>query len=106
MSNKLYVGNLPYQINESDLESAFAPFGEITDVALIKDRETGRLKGFGFVEYSSADAAKKALELDGQELSGRPMRVSIAREKQAGGGGRGGRSNRGGNREYNSGGNW
>ncbi len=94
MSNKLYVGNLSYSTADGDLESAFAGFGEIQDVKIILDRMTGRSRGFGFVTFSSADDAKKALEMDGKELQGRNITVSVAQERpqydRSGGGGRGG----------------
>jgi len=82
--NKIYVGNLSFQLNENDLQSAFEQFGTIQDVALITDRQTGRSKGFGFVTFETDAAAKEALALDGTELEGRPLRVNIAREKTAG----------------------
>ena len=104
---KLYVGNLPYSATEDELKSLFGQAGTVTSVAVIKDRETGRSKGFAFVEMSSADEAQKAINmLTGHMLGGRDLRVSIARPREEGGGGGGGRSfggggNRGG---YNRGG--
>lgn len=81
--NKIYVGNLPYRITQEELEEHFADCGAVVEVIVIKDRETGRSKGFGFVQFETADAAQKATELDGQECSGRPLKVSIAKEKRA-----------------------
>src|SRR3990167_10883641 len=89
--NKLYVGNLPYSVTEQELEELFGQFGAVTSVALIKDRETGRMKGFGFVEFGNEGDAQKALELNGQDLGGRPLKVNIAKPREAGGGSRGGR---------------
>ena len=88
---KLYVGNLPYSINEESLEALFAQFGPIESVVIIKDRETGRAKGFGFVEFEQKEDAEKALTLDGQDLEGRPLKVNMARPKESG-------SDRGGRR--------
>jgi RNA recognition motif-containing protein len=103
MEAKLYVGNLPYSATEEELSTLFGQAGTVTSVAIIKDRETGRSKGFAFVEMSSSDEAQKAINiLTGHMLGGRDLRVSIARPREEGGGG-GGRSfgNRGG---YNKGG--
>ena len=103
MESKLYVGNLPYSATEEELSTLFGQAGTVTSVAIIKDRETGRSKGFAFVEMSSSDEANKAINLlTGHMLGGRDLRVSIARPREEGGGG-GGRSfgNRGG---YNKGG--
>jgi RNA recognition motif-containing protein len=96
---KLYVGNLPYSATEEKIQDLFSQYGELESVILIKDAETGQVKGFGFVEYKNQADADKALELDGQDFGGRPMKVNIARPKEAGGGGRGGK--RGGDRGGN-----
>jgi RNA recognition motif-containing protein len=100
MESKLYVGNLPYSATEEELSTLFGQAGTVTSVAIIKDRETGRSKGFAFVEMSSSDEAQKAINmLTGHMLGGRDLRVSIARPREeGGGGGGGGRSfgNRGG----------
>jgi RNA recognition motif-containing protein len=103
MESKLYVGNLPYSATEEELSSLFGQAGTVTSVAVIKDRETGRSKGFAFVEMSSADEAQKAISLlHGKSLGGRDLRVSIARPREEGGGrggyggGRGGRGGGGG----------
>lgn len=93
--NKLYVGNFPYTVDEDQLRELFSSYGEIEDLALIKDRDTGRPKGFGFITFASQQSAEKALEMDGKDLGGRPLKVNMATEKPArgggGGGGRGGR---------------
>ncbi|HSQ39710.1 MAG TPA: RNA-binding protein [Anaerolineales bacterium] len=96
MESKLYVGNLPYTATEEELSALFGQAGTVTSVAIIKDRETGRSKGFAFVEMSSSDEANKAINmLTGHMLGGRDLRVSIARPREEGGGG-GGYGNRGG----------
>lgn len=90
--NKLYVGNFPYTVDEAQLRALFAPYGEITELAMIMDRETGRPKGFAFVTFASQQAAEKALEQNGRDLGGRPLKVNMAMERDSrGGGGRGGR---------------
>src|SRR5690349_18831818 len=73
MQNKIYVGNLSYSLGESSLRTAFAEFGEITDLAFPKDRVTGRPRGFAFITFNDASSAEAALKLDGQELSGRKV---------------------------------
>ena len=88
--NKLYVGNLPFSVDEAQLRAVFAPYGEISELALIMDRDTGRPKGFGFVTFASQAAAEKALEQNGKDLGGRPLRVNVATEKPRTGGPRGG----------------
>lgn len=101
MMNKIYVGNLPYSINEPQLEEGFSKFGEIVEAFLVKDRDSGRLKGFGFVTFATQAAAQAALAMDGQEFHGRNLKVSMAREKEEGGrsgGGGGGAGRRGGAR--------
>ncbi|MEN6627419.1 MAG: RNA-binding protein [Candidatus Sumerlaeia bacterium] len=97
---KLYVGNLSYDTTESELSQLFGQHGAVTSVAVIKDRETGRAKGFGFVEFSSDDDARAAIAaLDGKEVGGRSIKVNEARPQTSGGGFGGGRGgNRGGNR--------
>jgi RNA recognition motif-containing protein len=90
MEAKLYVGNLPYSATEEELSSMFGQAGTVTSVAIIKDRETGRSKGFAFVEMASdADAQKAISMLNGQNMGGRDLRVSIARPREGGGGGGG-----------------
>tara|TARA_Y100000589_G_C26783486_1_gene478767 strand:+ start:204 stop:455 length:252 start_codon:yes stop_codon:yes gene_type:complete len=81
-NNKIYVGNLDYQMSDEDLKSEFSSYGDIQDVIIIKDHETGRSKGFGFVTFAEESALEKALELDGQEIRGRQLRVNKARPKQ------------------------
>ncbi len=90
--NKLYVGNMSYNSTEQDLEEAFGAFGTVQRVDIIMDRETGRPRGFAFVEMSSDAEAKAAIEgLDGQDVGGRQLKVNIARPREnRGGGGRGG----------------
>jgi cold-inducible RNA-binding protein len=94
MSKKLYVGSLSYDINNNDLEQIFAAVGQVESAKVISDSYTGRSKGFGFVEMSTEDEAKKAIsELNGTVQQGRAIVVSEARPetKRTGGGGRGGR---------------
>lgn len=83
---KIYVGNLPFTATEDEVRALFAEHGEVESVALITDRETGRPRGFGFVEMApdAADAAIKAL--DGKEMGGRNLRVNEARPRNEGGG--------------------
>ncbi len=82
MSTNIYVGNLPFQTSSSDLEALFATHGEVTSAQVISDRDTGRSRGFGFVEMASADAANAAIEaLDGHDYDGRRLKVNIARER-------------------------
>ncbi|MDH7459726.1 RNA-binding protein [Chitinophagaceae bacterium 26-R-25] len=79
----MYVSNLDFQVREEDLRALFAPFGEVTSVKVIKDRETGRSRGFGFVEMSSDEAANKAIaSLNNKELEGRAISVSQAKERE------------------------
>jgi len=99
---KLYVGNLPYNTSEEDLKELFGTHGNVTSVSLISDRETGRSKGFGFVEFENDDEAKKAIDaLHGQDFGGRALVVNEARPKtdrpdRPQGGPRGGGNNGGG----------
>jgi RNA recognition motif-containing protein len=88
MSKKLYVGNLPYSVGDQDLQDAFASFGEIVSVRVVTDRETGRSKGFGFVEMANDNDANTAIEkLNGSSLAGRAIQVSEARPQVRDGGG-------------------
>jgi RNA recognition motif-containing protein len=83
MENKLYVGNLPYTATEDDLQTHFSQAGNVTSVALIKDKATGRAKGFGFVEMSSAEEAQKAISMfHGQDFMGRTITVNVARPRE------------------------
>lgn len=92
---KLYVGNLPFSATDSEVEALFAQHGTVASVALINDRETGRPRGFGFVEMSDDAGAQKAIaSLDGHEMNGRALRVNAAEDKPAGGGGGGNRGPR------------
>lgn len=78
--NKLYVGNLPYTVNDEGLKELFAGAGEVIEAKVITDRDSGRSKGFGFVTMKDDAAAEKAIsEMDGKELDGRQVRVNIAR---------------------------
>ena len=93
MGKKLYVGNLNYSTTSADLEKMFAPFGKVDSANVVEDRDTGRSKGFGFVEMSSDSEAQAAMQaLDGKENDGRTLKVNEARprEDRGGGGGRGG----------------
>ena len=90
---KLYVGNLSYETSENDLRDAFAQYGEVASAKIIMDRDTGRSKGFGFVEFNDDDAARKAMSsLNGSEFKGRSLTVNEARpqtDRQRGGESRG-----------------
>lgn len=99
MGNKLYVGNLSYNIGDSDLEQLFAACGTVSSAKVIMDRETGRSKGFGFVEMSTDQEAAAAITaVNGKEIDGRALTVNEARPKTEGGGGRGGFGGGGGGR--------
>jgi RNA recognition motif-containing protein len=95
--DEIYVGNLPFSADESQVRQLFEQHGTVESVALINDRETGRPRGFGFVEMPRADAQRAIQSLNGKEMGGRPLRVNEAQERQ-GGGGRGPRSGGGGGR--------
>jgi cold-inducible RNA-binding protein len=93
MGKKLYVGNLTYGVTDSTLEQMFAPHGTVQSAQVIMDRDTGRSKGFGFVEMGSDQEAKAAIAaMNGKEVDGRALTVNEAkpREERGGGGGRGG----------------
>jgi len=97
LSKKLYVGNLPFSVTESDLRSLFQSHGAVESVNVIMDRETGRARGFAFVEMQEAsDAANAIRALDGTDMGGRSLRVNEAQDKRGGGGGGGGRRDGGG----------
>lgn len=83
MSKKLYVGNMPFTTNTDELRGLFAEHGEVTDAIVIQDQETGRSRGFGFVEMATAEEADKAIEaLNGMSVGGRPLTVNVARERR------------------------
>jgi len=87
MKNRLYVGNLAFGTTEDSLKNAFSEFGEVVEVKLITDRETGRSRGFAFVTMSSGEHAQKATEsMHGAMLDGRSLRVNEAEERNGGGG--------------------
>jgi len=91
MGNRLYVGNLSFSATNDTVRTAFSAFGEITDVHVVSDRETGQSRGFGFVTMGSADAAQKAISaMNGAMLDGRSLRVNEAQERPGGGRGGGG----------------
>lgn len=97
MGNRLYVGNLSFNTTAETVKSAFSEIGEVTDVHIVMDRDSGRPRGFGFVTMGSAEAAAAAIErMNGAELDGRPLRVNEAEERKGGGGGGGGGGFRGG----------
>ena len=118
MGNKLYVGNLPYSVRDSDLEQSFGQFGAVTSAKVMMERDTGRSKGFGFVEMASDAEALAAVEgMNGQPLGGRSLVVNEARPMEArrpprsggggfggGGGGYGGGGGGGGGGGYGGGG--
>jgi RNA recognition motif-containing protein len=96
----IYVGNLPFSSTESDLQALFSPFGQVQRASIVMDRETGRSRGFGFVEMTNDNEAQNAINaLNGKDNGGRPLVVNVARPREtAGGGGRrgGGGGGRGG----------
>ena len=101
MSRKIYVGNLPWSTTSQDLEAMFAAHGAVRSAEVISDRETGRSRGFGFVEMETDEGLQAAISaLNGQEINGRPLTVNEARERTprpgGGGGGGGGRGGYGG----------
>ena len=88
---KLYVGNLSFQTSEQELREMFSQFGEVTSASLVMDRDTGRPRGFGFVEFADDNAARAAINaLNGKNIGGRDLTVNEAKPREAGGGGRGG----------------
>jgi RNA recognition motif-containing protein len=101
MSSKLYVGNLSYSIRDEDLQQQFSSFGQVNSVKVMMDRDTGRSKGFGFVEMGNAEEAQSAIAgLHGRNVGGRDLTVNVARPMESrpprtGGGGYGG-----GSRQY------
>ncbi len=98
MQIKLFVGSLPWSIGDQELEALFEPHGTVHSARVITDRETGRSRGFGFVEMEVEDSAAIISQMDGQEVEGRAIRVNEAEDRRdrGGGGGRGGRDMGGG----------
>jgi RNA recognition motif-containing protein len=96
MNTKLYVGNLSYSSDQHRLREAFGPYGNVISATVVSDRETGRSRGFGFVEYASAEEAQRALEAtNGLTIDGRSLKVNIAHDNGRGGGQPRPRGNRG-----------
>jgi RNA recognition motif-containing protein len=96
MSNKLYVGNLPYQTTESDLQTLFEASGEVSSINIVRDRATGQARGFAFVEMSDSEGAQRAIsDLNQRQVGGRSLTVNEAKpmEPRSGGGGFGGGGN-------------
>jgi RNA recognition motif-containing protein len=87
---KLFIGNLPFSATEESVRALFAPHGTIESLALINDRDTGRPRGFGFIEMSNADASKAMQALNGKDFEGRALKVNEAQAKERSGGGGGG----------------
>jgi len=109
LAKKLYVGNIPFTTTEADLRAMFETHGAVTSVKVITDRETGRSRGFAFVEMDDATAAQNAIRaLDGSQMGGRSLRVNEAQDRRegggGGGGGRGGYGGGGGRGGYGGGG--
>jgi RNA recognition motif-containing protein len=95
MGKKLYVGNLPYGVGDGELHTLFEPHGAVTSAQVIMDRDTGRSKGFGFVEMDNGEQAQAAISaLNGREVDGRALTVNEARPREDRGGGQGGAGNR------------
>ena len=92
---KLYVGNLPFSATDDSVRALFSKYGTVEKVSLITDRETGRPRGFGFVEMSNADASRAMQALNGMDFEGRSLKVNEAQDRERSGGG-----NRGGPRRY------
>jgi cold-inducible RNA-binding protein len=108
MSMKLYVGNLSFQTSSDDLQQLFAQIGTVESATVVEDRDTGRSRGFGFVEMASKEEGQKAIEeFNGKDLNGRNLTVNEARPREDRGnrgGGRGFGGNRGGGRNFGGGG--
>ncbi len=110
---KIYVGNLPFSATDAEIRTLFSQHGTVESVSLPTDRDTGRPRGFGFVEMNQADAARAIQNLNGQDMGGRPLRVNEAQDKPrtgggrpSGGGGGGGGGYRGGGGGGGGGGRW
>ena len=82
MATSIYVGNLPWSATQEGVESLFSPYGEVLSVKLVSDRETGRARGFGFVDMEDADAINAIAALDGKEFDGRALRINKAEPKK------------------------
>ncbi|KAJ3056746.1 hypothetical protein HK097_004607 [Rhizophlyctis rosea] len=96
---KVFVGNLAWSTNDDSLHAAFSAYGQVTDSIVLKDRETQRSRGFGFVTYATPEEAQASIEaMDGQQLDGRQVRVNLANERGSGGGFGGNGGGFGGNR--------
>lgn len=101
--SKIYVGNLSYDTKDTDLEEFFSKYGQLSEVKLIQDSQTGRSKGFAFLTFENQQDAEASLEANDTELQGRKIRVNIAEDKKRGGSGsRGGRSGFRGNNNYSN----
>ena len=99
MGKRIYCGNLSFQSSQDDVRALFAAHGEVTDVHMVMDRETGRPRGFAFVEMATEEQAKAAISaLDGQNVAGRNLKVNEAQAREERGGGGGGRGGYGGGR--------
>ena len=97
---KLFVGNLPFSATEDAVRALFSAHGTVESLALITDRDTGRPRGFGFVEMPNADAARAMQALDGKDFEGRALKVNEAKAREGGGGGGRGPGGGGGGRRY------
>lgn len=105
MSNRLYVGNLSFHTDEGALQTAFSRFGDVSEVKVVMDRDTGRSRGFAFITMGDANAARNAIsQMDGSMVDGRALRVNEAEERQRSGGGGGGGGFGGGARRSPGGG--
>lgn len=85
--NKIFIGNLPFNLDENELRSHFEQFGAIESVAIPTDRERGRPRGFAFITFETQQSAQEALSLDGKEIEGRKIAVKMAQDKKSSGGG-------------------
>lgn len=102
---KLYVGNMSFNTSEAELRELFSQHGEVSDATIVMDRDTGRPRGFGFVEFTDAEAGRKAIDaLNGQEVGGRTLTVNEAKPRESRGGGGGGYGGGGGGGGYGRGG--
>lgn len=88
LMTKLYVGNLPFTVTEETVRNLFAPHGTVEKVSLISDRDTGRPRGFGFVEMSNADASRAMQALNGKDMEGRALKINEAQDRPRSGGSR------------------